>query len=127
MSFPYSRRNAGMSRNPYYLAPRPICANPNQVPAHTFATEIPYHSADTTYPVTPCCKPQIPLPLSAPNATMNRVPLSKYGCGGRPMNQTLEQLLERNASISNPYNKYPFYSDPSTMWSAPVTYPNTCM
>ena len=143
MSFPYSRTDIQQT-NPYsiftrcgqskYVNPKkpnqPIinhcssCNLSNVNKLAGFATQIPFHGAYTPFPERYLGGRLVILPskISANNPSL---------CGPNMVNmpdktQEVADLLARNRSISNPYNTYPFYDDPSVMWSAQVTYNPMC-
>ena len=101
MSFPNSRANI-RTYNPYNIN------RPSKYPLECKNLNIPFHNAYTSLP-----------------AKMNR-----KGYYVDPMYQNwapeiilphpfFQEAYTRNKALSNPYNTYPFYDDPSVMWSAP--------
>jgi hypothetical protein len=114
-----------MRTNPYYIN--------NYNGQHPFvptkadiAQDIPYHNAYTTYSPSLLKFGFVPKALAERNPTsIKYTPPKNTGCG--PINQTLDEILTINKAMSNPFNTYPFYDDPSVMWTSPQTiYNNQC-
>lgn len=120
MSFPHSRSNI-TTYNPYNIRVPTFSRKPSNNllfdpydrngprPGHiTIVHLIPLHNAYTSLPAE----------------------LNKKGYHSVPMSQNISDIYEgtqfakesliRNKAMSNPYNTYPFYDDPSVMWMPPA-------
>ncbi len=130
MSFPHSRTNI-QKTNPYsFMNPADLRQgrpnHKNRISPNAgcmMATEIPYHDMTTT---PSSYEPSHPCRISQFNPVIcgYTMPCSQKYMNSKLGNSTVRELLTRNKSISNPYNSYPFYDDPSVMWSTPNNYYN---
>lgn len=114
--FPLSRQNIQTS-NPF------LYRNPAEtIPHHNAYTTLPPSYYNGHYPILNSQVSQL-----NPSVCGSSYPCNKSYLNTRIGNQTVEQLLMRNKSISSQYNNYPFYDplDPSTMWTAPNQYYNS--
>lgn len=113
MSFPHSRSNI-TTYSPYNIHfPHPRSPNKNlpvlpRLTVSPYAPSIPFHNAYTSLPASMNRKGYYAMPLGQ-NAS------DVYG----NLSDFEKQSLIRNKALNNPYNTYPFYTDPSVMWSSP--------
>lgn len=125
MSFPYSRTNI-QKTNPYAMrgpawpfsnpaTKNVLTMDPNRYDSPYTATEIPYHNAYTSLPAHMNAAGYVVKPMSTRNPTIDFIMAQGKGWPS-------PYQLERNKAMSNPYNTYPFYDDPSVMWSTPNNY-----
>ena len=114
MSFPNSRAHIN-NYNPYnYHRPSKYPLECRKLNLDEGEQTIPFHNAHTSLPAKLNRKGYYSTPMSQHLSEV-------YGGDS----QFVKDSIIRNKALSNPYNTYPFYTDPSTMWTAPGV--NLCL
>lgn len=131
MSFPNSRTNIQIT-NPYSLYnPADLRYSSRKMDFSKISphcgclmpTQIPYHNAYTTQPASSYA-PRRPFSEFNPVVCGQTMPCSEKFMNTRLGNQTAREILTRNKAMSNQLGTYPFYDDPSVMWSTQNQYYN---